>query len=100
MKRQLLAILSVLCAAINTAAQSKPSQSGSAQALIIDVYLHAHTLSMYGTPPPSICTNDQEILFPGWDQRKRSDMRMRSLVLGGSRQQHQTMNSNVRSSTS
>jgi uncharacterized protein len=34
---------------------------------IIDMHLHAHTLSMYGTPPPAVCTNDQEILFPGID---------------------------------
>jgi predicted TIM-barrel fold metal-dependent hydrolase len=37
---------------------------------IIDMHLHAHTLSMYGTPPPSVCTNDQEIVFPGWDPRQ------------------------------
>jgi predicted TIM-barrel fold metal-dependent hydrolase len=36
---------------------------------IIDMHLHAHTLSMYGTPPPSVCTNDQEILFPGLDPK-------------------------------
>lgn len=34
---------------------------------IIDMHLHAHTLSMYGAPPPAVCTNDQEILFPGLD---------------------------------
>jgi len=37
---------------------------------IIDMHLHAHTLSMYGTPPPAVCTNDQEILFPGVDPRE------------------------------
>jgi uncharacterized protein len=37
---------------------------------IIDMHLHAHTLSMYGTPPPAVCTNDQEILFPGLDPRQ------------------------------
>jgi predicted TIM-barrel fold metal-dependent hydrolase len=37
---------------------------------IIDMHLHAHTLSMYGTPPPSVCTNDQEIVFPGLDPRE------------------------------
>ena len=34
---------------------------------IIDVHLHAHTLAMYGTPPPSVCTNDQEITYPDVD---------------------------------
>jgi predicted TIM-barrel fold metal-dependent hydrolase len=34
---------------------------------IIDMHLHAHTLRMYGSPPPKVCTNDQEILFPGTD---------------------------------
>jgi uncharacterized protein len=36
---------------------------------IIDMHLHAHTLSMYGTPPPAVCTNNQEIFFPGLDPR-------------------------------
>jgi hypothetical protein len=40
---------------------------------IIDMHLHAHTLSMYGTPPPAVCTNDQEIVFPGWDPREKLD---------------------------
>ena len=37
---------------------------------IIDMHLHAHTLSMYGTPPPTICTNDQEISYPAVDPRE------------------------------
>jgi uncharacterized protein len=37
---------------------------------IIDMHLHAHTLSMYGTPPPAVCTNDQDIAFPGLDPRE------------------------------
>ena len=37
---------------------------------IIDMHLHAHTLSMYGTPPPAVCTNDRELFFPGVDQRE------------------------------
>ena len=37
---------------------------------IIDMHLHAHTLSMYGTPLPAVCTNDQDILFPGIDPRE------------------------------
>jgi hypothetical protein len=36
---------------------------------IIDMHLHAHTLAMYGTPPPAVCTNDQDIVFPGLDPR-------------------------------
>ena len=38
--------------------------------MIIDMHLHAHTLSMYGKVPPAVCTNNQEILFPGLDPRK------------------------------
>src|SRR5262245_13598921 len=34
------------------------------------MHLHAHTLSMYGSPSPVVCTNDQEILFPGLDPRE------------------------------
>jgi hypothetical protein len=34
------------------------------------MHLHAHTLKMYGMPPPAVCTNDQEIVFPAWDQRR------------------------------
>jgi predicted TIM-barrel fold metal-dependent hydrolase len=34
------------------------------------MHLHAHTLRKYGTPPPAVCTNDQEIVFPAWDQRQ------------------------------
>jgi predicted TIM-barrel fold metal-dependent hydrolase len=37
---------------------------------ILDMHLHAHTLSMYGTPTPAVCTNDQDILFPGLDPRE------------------------------
>jgi predicted TIM-barrel fold metal-dependent hydrolase len=37
---------------------------------IIDMHLHAHTLSMYGTPSPAVCTNDQDIVFPGLDPRE------------------------------
>jgi hypothetical protein len=37
---------------------------------IIDMHLHAHTLSMYGTPPSAVCANDQEIVFPGLDPRE------------------------------
>jgi predicted TIM-barrel fold metal-dependent hydrolase len=37
---------------------------------IIDMHLHAHTLDRYGFPPPEVCTNDQEIVFPGLDPRQ------------------------------
>src|SRR5919112_2503910 len=46
-------------------------QSPSAPAPpIIDMHLHAHTLSMYGTPLPAVCTNDRDIVFPGLDPRE------------------------------
>lgn len=37
---------------------------------VLDVHLHAHTLDMYGSPPPEVCTNDQDIIFPGIDPRE------------------------------
>lgn len=37
---------------------------------IIDMHLHASTLSEFGTPPPRVCAGDQEIVFPGLDPRK------------------------------
>ena len=46
------------------------SQSIQQRQPIIDMHLHAHTLSMYGAPPPAVCTNDQEIVFPAWDPRQ------------------------------
>jgi len=46
------------------------SQTMQDHAPIIDMHLHAHTLKMYGTPPPAVCTNDQEIVFPAWDPRQ------------------------------
>ena len=46
------------------------SQSSQQRQPIIDLHLHAHTLSMYGTPLPAVCTNDQEIVFPAWDPRQ------------------------------
>jgi hypothetical protein len=30
---------------------------------VIDMHLHAHTLRMYGAPPPEVCTNDRKLLF-------------------------------------
>ena len=55
-----LAIL-VIVAGCRLQRQSSPAPP------IIDMHLHAHTLSMYGTPTPAVCTNDQDILFPGLD---------------------------------
>jgi len=46
-------------------AEQRPGRRGP----IIDMHLHAHTLDMYGTPPPSVCTNDQDITFSGVDPR-------------------------------
>jgi uncharacterized protein len=37
---------------------------------ILDMHLHAHTLGMYGAPPPAVCTNDQDIVLPGRDPRE------------------------------
>ncbi len=66
--RVLLVIAGVTGLILTANAQNTKNQVSS----IID--MHAHTLSMYGTPPPSVCTNDQEIIFPGWDPRQpRSD---------------------------
>jgi len=36
---------------------------------IIDVHLHAHTLSEFGTPPLTVCTN-QDVIYPGLDPRE------------------------------
>ncbi len=58
----LILLLHSGCLAWSQAVQEHPP--------IIDMHLHAHTLSMYGTPPPSVCTNNQEIVFPGWDPRQ------------------------------
>jgi uncharacterized protein len=63
--RTLFALVSLLIPSTQVAAQGR-----AARPPIIDMHLHAHTLNMYGTPPPSVCTNDQEIIFPGWDPRQ------------------------------
>jgi predicted TIM-barrel fold metal-dependent hydrolase len=60
--RPLLVFLLTGCLAWSQGVQQRPP--------IIDMHLHAHTLRMYGTPPPAVCTNDQEIVFPAWDQRQ------------------------------
>ena len=48
---------------------SDSPHADQAMPLIIDVHLHAHTLSMYGEPVPTVCTNDQSIIYPGRDPR-------------------------------
>src|SRR6266581_7140718 len=58
----LILLLHSGCLAWSQAVQEHPP--------IIDMHLHAHTLSMYGTPPPSVCTNNQEIVFPGLDPKE------------------------------
>jgi hypothetical protein len=47
-----------------------PPQTPRQRPPILDMHLHAHTLSMYGTPPPAVCTNDQEIILPALDPRE------------------------------
>jgi predicted TIM-barrel fold metal-dependent hydrolase len=46
------------------------AQDRAARPLIIDMHLHANTLRQFGSPSPSVCTNDQEIVLPGWDPRQ------------------------------
>ena len=46
---------------------------------IVDMHLHAHTLSMYGTPPPTICTNDQEVSYPAVDPRDSRPLKYEQL---------------------
>jgi predicted TIM-barrel fold metal-dependent hydrolase len=53
---------------------------------IIDMHLHAHTLSMYGTPPPTICTNDQEVSYPAVDPRETRPLRYEQLKSCSARQ--------------
>jgi uncharacterized protein len=55
------------------AASHLESQDSPLPPPVIDMHLHAHTLSMYGAPPPAVCTNDQDIVFPGLDPRKPID---------------------------
>ena len=50
-------------------------QSVQGREPIIDMHLHAHTLSMYGTPPPAVCTNDQELFYPALGSARTSDVR-------------------------
>ena len=44
-------------------------QSSANRPPIIDMHLHAHSLSRYGGGMPN-CANDQEILYPGADPRE------------------------------
>ncbi len=60
-------------ASVLLASSRLESQDSPVPPPIIDMHLHAHTLGMYGTPPPAVCTNDQDIVFPGMDPRKPLD---------------------------
>ncbi|HJU73848.1 MAG TPA: amidohydrolase family protein [Gemmatimonadaceae bacterium] len=55
-------LATLLCATASLSAQGTREP-------IIDMHLHAHTLQMYGSTPPSVCTSDQLITFPGVDPR-------------------------------
>ena len=44
-------------------------QSSADRPPIIDMHLHAHSLSQYGGGMPN-CANDQEIVYPGADPRE------------------------------
>lgn len=68
--RTRLSILAVCAAAMGISPGCRTEMQVRPVPPIIDMHLHAHTLSMYGTPPPGVCTNDQDILFPGLDPRQ------------------------------
>ena len=55
--------LMLLLSACQARDQSSPNRSP-----MIDVHLHAHSLTQYGGIPN--CANDQEILYPGGDPRE------------------------------
>jgi hypothetical protein len=61
---RIIAILFLACAC-QTPGQAPPDRSP-----VIDMHLHAHSLSQYGGGMPN-CGNDQEILYPGADPRER-----------------------------
>ena len=61
--RMLITVLCVL-AALDT-----PVRAQQRRPPIIDMHLHAHSLEEYGGGGP-VCTNDQKIIFPGWDPRQ------------------------------
>jgi predicted TIM-barrel fold metal-dependent hydrolase len=59
-----------VCFSVLAIAPGCQTRRQSSASRVIDMHLHAHTLSMYGTPAPAVCTNDQDILFPGLDPRE------------------------------
>jgi predicted TIM-barrel fold metal-dependent hydrolase len=63
--RMLVAVIAVLVLS-GCRAQRRSSSNRSP---IIDMHLHAHSLSQYGGGMPN-CANDQEIVYPGVDPRE------------------------------
>jgi hypothetical protein len=63
-------VIATWLAAVMIAPGCRPQAQSSPVPPIIDMHLHAHTLSMYGTPTPAVCTNDQDIFCPGLDPRE------------------------------
>jgi hypothetical protein len=62
----LIGLLPVLSLASGCQARGQPS---AARPPILDMHLHAHSLSQYGGGMAN-CANDQEILYPGADPRE------------------------------
>ena len=63
----MLASMVLLLVTVSLYAQDTPAP-------IIDMHLHAHTLRMYGSAPPQVCTNDREIIFPALDPAEVFDL--------------------------
>lgn len=67
MKTRIGVLISHSVVLLLSAVSSAWPQAAQVHPPIIDMHLHAHTLTMYGTPPPTICTNDQEVSYPAVD---------------------------------
>ena len=61
--------LTLLILVLTSAACRSQTQSAAVRPPIIDMHLHAHSLSQYGGGMPN-CANDQAILFPGVNPRE------------------------------